>query len=243
VGVVYRAIPTPATLTVTLTGPVTFADGSQVFTADITSPIGSHALHVRPAAGATPGATFNLEAALAGLHLERVGIIAWGLYLPLIRRVVLTPTPTPTPTQTPPQPGTADVRMSDAPGGPEKTRFPSGTSVVYVVFDYFDVQNEEFTIRIYDNVGNVLFEHAKTYTGSGTESIEVAGPEGEAFPDGRYLTNLYGGGPIKTILWEVSPATSTSTPVLPTATPTPVPPTATATPVPPTPTLAPNSRH
>lgn len=136
--------------------------------------------------------------------------------------------------------------MTDTPGGSAVTQFASGTSVVYVVFDYSDVQNDEIRVRVYDNVGNVLFEQVKVYTGSGTESIAIS-PEVEAFADGRYLTNLYSGlFPIGTIIWDVTPVTgeATHTPTLtPTSaqpmptlvpgqpTPTPMPPTLTPTPV------------
>jgi len=142
------------------------------------------------------------------------------------------------------------VRMTNTPGGPEMTQFPSGTTVVYVVFDYVDMQNEEIRVRIYDRGGTILFEQSKVYTGSGTESIEVVGPDGGAFPDGPfYMTNLYSGlFPFKTIYWDVPagagmvtptrvPATATATPVPPTPTPIPAP--ATATPMPPTPTSVP----
>ncbi len=84
VDVVYRNIPTPATLTATLAGPALFADGSQVLTATIASANGSYALLLKPAAGATPGITFTLEVTLDDLRLERVGVIAWEVYLPLI---------------------------------------------------------------------------------------------------------------------------------------------------------------
>ena len=151
--------------------------------------------------------------------------------------------------------GVTDARMSDTPGGAEMTEFASGTSVVYVVVDYSEMHGEEMEIRIrvYDNVGEVLFEQVKAFTGSGTASIEVLWPDGGAFPDGRYFTNLYSGiSPIKSIIWEVTagpgiatstptptpiPATATPTPVPPT--PTPIPATATATPMPPTPTSVP----
>jgi len=152
--------------------------------------------------------------------------------------------------------------MTDTPGGSAVTQFASGTSVVYVVFDYSDVQNDEIGVRVYDNVGNVLFEQVKVYTGSGTESIAIS-PEVEAFADGRYLTNLYSGlFPIGTIIWDVTPVTGeathtptltptsaqpmptlvpgqpTPTPMPPTLTPTPVLPMATATKISLTPTLA-----
>jgi hypothetical protein len=137
-----------------------------------------------------------------------------------------------------------NVYMTDTPGGPEMTRFASGIRVVYVVIAYTDMQNEEIRVRVYDNIGNALFEQVRTYTGSGTESVPISLPGGGAFPDGRYVTNLYKGGFIaKTIIWEVSPETETATPtpIVPTATPTAVPPTPTPTPLPATPTLAPTA--
>jgi hypothetical protein len=150
-----------------------------------------------------------------------------------------------------------DFYMSDTPYGPPVTQFPSGTTVVYVVFDYVDVQDEEIRVRIYDRGGTVLFEQAKSYSGSGTESIEVLGPDGEAFPDGPfYMTNLYSGLFVikPPVFWDVTadagmathtptpvPATATATPVPPTATS--VPPTATATPMPPTSTSVPATTY
>jgi len=84
VDVGYGNISTPATLTATLSGPAVFADGSQVLTDTITAANGSDTLHLKPGAGATPGITVTLEVSLADLHLERVGVIAWQVYLPLI---------------------------------------------------------------------------------------------------------------------------------------------------------------
>jgi len=102
-----------------------------------------------------------------------------------------------------------NIRMSDAPNGPEVTKFPSGTAVVYYIFDYTDMEAEELKVRVYDNVGNIIFEQTKTYSGSGTESIAISPSEG-AFADSRYVTNLYLGGYTeegfalaKTIIWEV----------------------------------------
>jgi len=118
-----------------------------------------------------------------------------------------------------------NVRMTDTPGGAAVTQFASGTSVVYVVFDYSDVQNDEIRVRVYDSVDNVLFEQVKVYTGSGTESIAIS-PEVEAFADGRYLTNLYSGlFPIGTIIWDVTPVTgeATHTPALTPASAQPMP--------------------
>ncbi len=117
---------------------------------------------------------------------------------------------------------TSNEHMSDAHYGPPVTQFPSGTTVVYVVFDYSDMQNEEITIKVWSPTGEVLFEQAQLYSGTDTESIEIPGPEGEAFPDGRYATNFYRGILIyKTLVWDVGEVT-TPTPTS-TATPTPGP--------------------
>ena len=56
-----------------------------------------------------------------------------------------------------------DARMTATPGGAEMTQFASGISVVYVVVDYSEMHGEEFRIRVYDNVGNVLFEQVKAF--------------------------------------------------------------------------------
>ena len=128
--------------------------------------------------------------------------------------------------------GLSNVHMSDTPYGPPMTQFPSGTTVVYLAFDYSDMQNEEITVRVYDQVGSILFEQVEAYTGSGTESIEVSGPGGGAFADGWYVTNLYSDSivfPIESITWYVGEVsipthTPTSTPTVtatPTDTPTP----------------------
>ncbi len=132
--------------------------------------------------------------------------------------------------------GISNAHMSDTPYGPPMAQFPSGTTVVYVVFGYADMQNEEIRVRVYDQLGRILFEQVEAYTGSGTESIAVLGPGGGAFADGWYVTRLYAGSvvfPIVSITWEVGQATiptytPTSTPTI-TATPT-VTPTPTATP-------------
>jgi len=86
VDVEYGNIPAPATLTAILSGPAIFADSSQVLTANITDTDGSYAFYLKPAAGATLGDTFTLEVTLADLRLERVGAIAWEVYLPLIHK-------------------------------------------------------------------------------------------------------------------------------------------------------------
>lgn len=140
---------------------------------------------------------------------------------------------------------TSNERMSDSPYGPSVTEFPSGTTSVYVVFDYSDMEDEEISIQVWDPIRIVLFEHTQVYSGSGTESLEVSYPGGGAFPDGVYVTVFYKGIlPYKNIPWTVGEVatptpTPTNTPTIPAGTPTPTPtgaitstptPTSTATP-------------
>jgi len=99
--------------------------------------------------------------------------------------------------------GLANVRLSDSPDGAAMTQFPSGTAVVYAIFDYADMTGEPLKVRVYDNYGSILFEQTQDYTGSGTESVATAPGEG-VFTDGRYVTNFYLGDYVsRTILWDV----------------------------------------
>jgi len=111
----------------------------------------------------------------------------------------------------------ANIHLSDTPDGPAMTQFPSGTAVVYAIFDYADMKAEEpIKVRVYDNYGSILFEQTQNYTGSGTESVATA-PSGGVFPDGRYVTNFYRGQYVsRTILWDVGEPVAQ-----PAATPTP----------------------
>ena len=114
----------------------------------------------------------------------------------------------------------ANIHLSDTPDGPAMTQFPSGTAVVYAIFDYADMKAEEpIKVRVYDNYGSILFEQTKPYTGSGTETVATSPKEG-VFPDGRYVTNFYRGEYVsRTIIWDVGEpvarpvATPTTSPV------------------------------
>lgn len=125
----------------------------------------------------------------------------------------------------------ANPHMSDRPFGPAVTRFPSGTGVVYAVFDYQG--DSQIQIKVKDNAGAVIFDHRGLYIGSGKESLPVA-PAG-GFPDGFYITNWYVDGYLAfTVFWEVTAGAGRVTPT-PTATLTPASTptrTATATPTP-----------
>jgi hypothetical protein len=161
----------------------------------------------------------------------------------------------------------SNFRVSDRIGGPMVSNFPTGTSVVYAVFDYQDAQNMQIQIRVYDLQGNRLHEISQTYNGAGTASIAI--DHGVAFPDttqwSYYVTSIYiydgsqflivdsqtwtvGGGQALTVTPTIL-ATPTATLVPPSATPTPtLTPiaAATATPIPvatatPVPTTAPGA--
>gem|GEM_PF-4650708 len=127
----------------------------------------------------------------------------------------------------------SNARMSDSPDGPAITRFPSGTTVVYVIFDY-DVESEEIRVKIMDDVGATIVDHTALYSGRGSESLPAA-PAG-GFLDGPYITNWYRGEYLAlTVFWEVTReagrVTPTATPERPTGTPTSTPThTATSTP-------------
>ncbi len=129
----------------------------------------------------------------------------------------LTDTATPTPTRTPTPTATphrlhllriikncsmqsegggqiSNFRVSDRPGGPQVSNFPTGTSVIYAVFDYQDAQNMLIEVRVYDSQGNRLHTITKTYNCSGTASIQI--DHGAPFPDTTpasvpYLTTIY----------------------------------------------------
>lgn len=101
------------------------------------------------------------------------------------------------------QGGLTSAHLSDAPDGPAMTQFPSGTTVVYAIFDYADMAGESIRVRVYDNYGSILLEQAQNYTGAGTESVATTTSEGY-FPDGRYVTNFYLGEYVsRTIIWDV----------------------------------------
>jgi hypothetical protein len=126
-----------------------------------------------------------------------------------------------------------NFRVSDSATGAALTNFPSGTSTVYVIFDYADMQNETLTIKVYGPGGVVLYEKGKSYTGSGTESIPITA-SGGAFADAvstnpyvtQRITSL---GLAQSIVWTVGkePTPAATTPPLAT-----VPPAALATSVP-----------
>ncbi len=95
-----------------------------------------------------------------------------------------------------------DLRMSDSCEGSDIPLFPDGTETVYVAFDYSDMHGEERRISVADGV--TLYDASRSYTGSGSECIEVTHTSGP-IPADTYRTQIYSGGllPIKTLLWHV----------------------------------------
>ncbi|MBS1252825.1 MAG: hypothetical protein MAG451_01867 [Anaerolineales bacterium] len=95
--------------------------------------------------------------------------------------------------------------MSNEPDGPEMQKFPSGTDMVYVVFDYETEAAAEIVAEIRSEAqqGSVLFTSRETYNGTGTANIEVPGPDSNAFPDGVYDTIIrFGEDRFVTAGWE-----------------------------------------
>ncbi len=80
--------------------------------------------------------------------------------------------------------------MTDQPDGQGTTQFPAGTDTVYLVFDYDVGRDTEIIVEIREeqSEGAVIFTHREIYSGSGTATIEIKAPDGEAFRDGVYNT-------------------------------------------------------
>lgn len=80
--------------------------------------------------------------------------------------------------------------MSDTPDGPQIEKFPSGTDVVYLVFEYETDAPVEIIaeIRSEEQQGAVIFTSRETYSGRGTANIKIEGPGSAPFPDGVYDT-------------------------------------------------------
>jgi hypothetical protein len=149
-----------------------------------------------PEGGAFPGGRYltNLYTFVFPIKSIIWDVGRWYVYLPLVVKDCGS------------NPTVSNLHMSDAPYGPPVTQFPAGTTVVYVVFSYSHMQDDEVRVTVRDQVGIILFEQVETYTGSGMESIEVSGPGGEAFADGWYVTDVYANSslfPIETIYWDV----------------------------------------
>lgn len=80
--------------------------------------------------------------------------------------------------------------MTDRPGGPEMKSFPTGVDTVYLVFDYNVGRETEIIVEIREeqSEGAVIFTDRRTYSGSGTATIEVKYLDGEPFQEGVYDT-------------------------------------------------------
>jgi len=80
--------------------------------------------------------------------------------------------------------------MTDQPGGQAMRSFPKGIDTVYLVFEYDVGRETEIIVEIREeqSEGAVIFSDRRTYTGSGTATIEIKYPGGEPFRDGVYDT-------------------------------------------------------
>ena len=94
-----------------------------------------------------------------------------------------------------------NLHMSVSCDGPNMILFPNDTETVYVVFDYSNMQGEEWRIRVEDGI--TLYHASHSYTGSGTECITVTHTSGP-IPPHTYATTIYAGDyPSKIKLWHV----------------------------------------
>lgn len=80
--------------------------------------------------------------------------------------------------------------MTDRPDGQAMKKFPKGIDTVYLVFDYKVDRETEIIVEVREeqSEGAVIFSDRRTYTGSGTATIEVKYPGDEPFRDGVYDT-------------------------------------------------------
>lgn len=97
---------------------------------------------------------------------------------------------TPVPVAPTPGPRVMNFRLSDAPDGPAVANFPSGTSLVYAIFEYAEMKDTSVQLRVFDGEGNVPFEQTNRYRGAGMDSMAVSSAT-EVFPDDVYVANVY----------------------------------------------------
>ncbi len=117
--------------------------------------------------------------------------------------------------------GIFNLHMSNTDSGPPVTQFPTGTSIVYVVFDYYDTANTPIRVVIYSPVGQIIFDKTTHYSTSGTASVGVPGSFPPSPPPTYYLTNVYledNPTPADSISWQVAGSAGTPTPTPPTGT-------------------------
>jgi len=117
--------------------------------------------------------------------------------------------------------GIVNLHMSNTPYGPPVTQFPEGTSIVYVVFDYYYTANTPIQVRVYSPQGAIIFDQTQTYSGDGTASVSVPGSFPPSPPPTYYVTNVYledNPTPAGSVSWQVAGTAGTPTPTPPTGT-------------------------
>jgi len=86
VGIQYGSMALPVVISGTVTGPVTFLDGSQALSTQLFAASGQYRFVLQADAGAAPQTSFELHIMLNEVELRREGFIARQVYLPLILR-------------------------------------------------------------------------------------------------------------------------------------------------------------
>lgn len=114
--------------------------------------------------------------------------------------------------------GIVNLHMSNTPYGPPMPQFPEGTTIVYVVFDYYDTANTPIQVRVYSPQGAIIFDQTQNYSGSGTASVSVSYNFPPSPPPTYYVTNVYledNPTPADSVQWWVAGSAGTPTPTPP----------------------------
>jgi hypothetical protein len=115
--------------------------------------------------------------------------------------------------------GIVNLHMSNTPYGPPVTQFPGGTTIVYVVFDYYDTANTPIQVRVYSPSGPpAIFDQTTSYSTSGTASVSVSYNFPPSPPPTYYVTNVYledNPTPADSVQWWVAGSAGTPTPTPP----------------------------
>jgi hypothetical protein len=165
-----------------------------------------------PAGGGGWGFLVLAATALAVLLL---GLATWGMAASSEAQSAVAAGPATSPVRSSVAAGIVNLHMSNTPYGPPVTQFPEGTSIVYVVFDYYDTANTPIQVVIYPPSGPpAIFDQTQTYSGNGTASVSVPGSfPPDPPPAAPYVTNVYVAGQYADgVQWRVAGSAGTPTP-------------------------------
>ena len=106
-------------------------------------------------------------------------------------------------------PRISGVHTADRAGGEPSDRFPPGTEVVYLGFEYSHMANTSIEVVTVDESGEVLFEVARPYSGAGQDFVPMLHPSDD-WPPGEYETSVAvmsdRARSVARVAWQVRPA-------------------------------------